>query len=109
LRTYEELENIILNCPFSKEEVLEAEYSSKSKSLHVAFLTHAPSKESVERLNSYRSENEDFKIVGRDIFLLFRNSIRNSKLVTNIQKLGVPATVRNWNTTNKVATLSKDI
>lgn len=109
LRTSAELENIILNCPYSKEEVLEAEYLSKANSLHVAFLTHAPSKENMERLNSYRSENEEFKMVGRDIFLLFRNSIRNSKLVTNLQKLDAPATVRNWNTTNKLANLSKEI
>lgn len=98
LRTAEELEQIILNCPFSMEE-----------SLYVSLLTHAPSKENIERLNVYRSESEEYKIVGREVYLLFRNSIRNSKLANNLQKLDVPATVRNWNTINKLVTLAKNM
>jgi uncharacterized protein (DUF1697 family) len=98
LRSAAELEQIILNCPFSKEE-----------SLYVSLLTHAPSKENIERLNVYRSESEEYKIVGREVFLLFRNSIRNSKLANNLQKLDVPATVRNWNTINKLDNLAKSI
>jgi uncharacterized protein (DUF1697 family) len=109
LRSAEELEQIILNCPFSKEEVCEAEYVSKAISLYVSLLTHAPSKENIERLNVYRSESEEYKIVGREVYLLFRNSIRNSKLANNLQKLDVPTTVRNWNTINKLVTLAKNM
>lgn len=107
LRTVEELEQIIEECPFSKEEVSEAESSSKVESLYVALLPHAPLQEKVERLNTYRSESEDYQIAGRDVFLLFRNSIRNSKIANNLQKLDVPATVRNWKTINKLAALAK--
>jgi uncharacterized protein (DUF1697 family) len=98
LRSAAELEQIILNCPFSKEE-----------SLYVSLMTHVPSKENIERLNVYQSESEEYKIVGREVYLLFRNSIRNSKLANNLQKLDVPTTVRNWNTINKLVTLSKNM
>ncbi|MHB8064989.1 MAG: DUF1697 domain-containing protein, partial [Ruminiclostridium sp.] len=52
LRTAEELEWIIENCPFSEEEVSEAELSSKVESLYVSLLTHAPMQEKLERLNA---------------------------------------------------------
>lgn len=40
-------------------------------------------------------------------FPLFRHSIRNSKLANNLQKLDVPATVRNWKTINRLVALAK--
>jgi uncharacterized protein (DUF1697 family) len=42
LRTAEELECIIGNCPFSEEEVLEAEASSEVESLYVSLMANAP-------------------------------------------------------------------
>jgi uncharacterized protein (DUF1697 family) len=107
LRTITELEQIILNCPFSKEEVSEAEAASKSESLYVALLIHVPLEEKIEHLKAYRSESEEYKILGREVFLLFYNSIRNSKLANNLKKLDAPATVRNWKTINKLAELAK--
>lgn len=107
LRTYEELERIIMNCPFSKEEVLEAESSMEAESQYVALFTHAPMQEKIEHLNAYRSESDQYRIVGRDVYLLFRHSIRNSKLANNLYKLDVPSTVRNWKTINKLAALGK--
>jgi Uncharacterized protein conserved in bacteria len=107
LRTAEELERIIWNCPFSAEEVSEAESSSKAESLYVSLLTHAPSQEKIENLNAYRSESDEYRIIGREVFLLFRHSIRNSKLASNLKKLEVPTTVRNWKTINKLSALAK--
>lgn len=107
LRTAEELERIIGNCPFSEEALSEAKASSEGESLYVSLMTEAPSPEGIKRLNAYRSEGDEYHIEGRDVYLLFRHSIRNSKLVNNLQKLGVPATVRNWKTINKLAALAK--
>lgn len=109
LRTAEELERIIHNCPFSKEAVLEAEASSKGESLYVSLLTNSPSPEKIQVLDAYSDENNEYRAQGRDIFLLFHNSIRNSKLANNLQRVDVPGTVRNWKTINKLATLSKDM
>ena len=109
LRTAQDLEMIIQNCPFSKEAISEAESLSKVESLYVSLLTHAPSEEKVECLNAYRNENDDYIIKGREIFLLFLNSIRNSKLANNLHRLDVPYTVRNWKTINKLVLLARDM
>lgn len=101
LRTSKELEQIILNCPFSKDEVIEAE------SLYVALLPNNPIKEKIECVNAYSSESEKYKIIGRDVYLLFHQSMRNSKLANNIYKLNVSTTVRNWKTLSKLAVLAK--
>jgi len=107
LRTAEELQWIVQNCPFSEEEVLQAESYSETESLYVAFLPHVPSQEKIEYLNAYRSEKDEFRIERRDVFLLSYNNIRKSKVANNLQKLDVTATVRNWKTINKLAELAK--
>ncbi|MGE7624902.1 DUF1697 domain-containing protein [Viridibacillus sp. NPDC096237] len=107
LRTSTDLEQITKKSRFSKEAISNAEVSSKGESQYVALLLENPSTEAIERLSSFRIENEDFLIEGREIYLLFSNSIRNSKLANNLQKLNVPATVRNWKTMNKLTTMSR--
>ena len=108
LRTAAELEQIIWDCPFSEEEVIEAESSnSEGESLYVSLLTQAPSQEKIDFLNTFKSESDEYRIKNRDIYLLFRHSIRNSKLANNLQKLDIPATVRNWKTINRLYALAK--
>ncbi|MDD7794288.1 DUF1697 domain-containing protein [Clostridium sp. 'White wine YQ'] len=109
LRTSTELEDIINNCPFSDEQIKDAESHSDSECLYVALLTDSPLQENVEKLKSYKSENDEYSIIGRDVYLLFKNSIRNSKLANNLHKLDVPATVRNWKTISKLVALSKEM
>lgn len=101
------MKQIIGNCPFSEEAVLEAQALSKVESLYVSLLSEEPSQERIERLNAYRSENDEYRIIGREVYLLFRNSIRNSKLANNLEKLNVPATVRKWKTINKLVVLTE--
>lgn len=108
LRTAAELEKIILNSPFSEKEISDAEQPD-AESFYIALLASAPLQERIERLEVYRSESDEFRIVGRDVYLLFHHSIRNSKLANNLQKLDVTATVRNWKTINKLAALAKEM
>lgn len=107
LRTSMELERVISNCPFSNDEVTEAEILSEVESLYVALLAHNPLKENIEHIDVYRSESDKYHIAGRDIYLLFHHSIRNSKLANNLNKLNVSTTVRNWKTLSKLASLAK--
>lgn len=109
LRTAEELEAAIDHCPFSEDAIAEAEASSEGESLYVSFLQDVPSKEGIERLKNVKSESEAYRIKGREIYLLFHHSVRNSKLANQLQKLDVPATMRNWKTTNKLALLAKEM
>lgn len=109
LRMLAELEKIILDCPFSKDEISEAESLSDKECLYVALLSTVPQKEKTEYLNAYRSDSDDYRIIGRDVYLLFRNSISKSKLANNLQKLDETVTIRNWKTLNKLVLLAKEI
>ncbi|MDM5155154.1 DUF1697 domain-containing protein [Bacillus sp. DX1.1] len=101
LRTEMELEQIIRNCPFQTDALLEGE------SLHISFLAEAPSQEGINHVLSFRSEVEECRIEGKEVYLFFRQSIRNSKLAAHLQKLNVPATLRNWRTINKLNTMAQ--
>lgn len=107
LRTAEEMNWIANKCPFSEKEILEAESTCEGESLYVAMLAEQPSQEGIERLQVYNTDKEKFRVSGRDVFLLFHQSIRNSKLANNLGKLEVTATVRNWKTVNKLVALTE--
>jgi uncharacterized protein (DUF1697 family) len=108
LRTVVELEGLIKDCLFSEEEIMKAESSnSEGESLYVSLLTQALSQEKYDYLTIFKNESDECRIKNRDIYLLFRHSIRNSKLANNLQKLDVPATVRNWKTISKLYELAK--
>ncbi|PEA53879.1 cytoplasmic protein [Bacillus pseudomycoides] len=101
LRTAEELEWIIANCPYADVPLAEGE------SIHVSLLTEPPQKKMIDRLAGSECNSDEYHIHGREIYFLFRQSILDSKLAKNMQKLGSTATTRNWNTINKVAALVK--
>ncbi|MBS4216347.1 MULTISPECIES: DUF1697 domain-containing protein [Neobacillus] len=101
LRTAEGFERIIRTCPFPTESLKEEE------SIQVAFLAGQPSQEGVQQLGSIQSNQDEFKIEGKDVYLYLRQSIRTSKLAQQLPKLGVPATVRNWKTVVKLDSLAK--
>lgn len=109
LRTAEELKKVAENCPFSKDEIAEAEATAGGESLYVAFLHQKPSREGIARIEAYKSIYEEYKLVDRDMFLLFPQSILKSKLANNLQKLDVSVTVRNWKTVNKLVYLVNEM
>ncbi|HEV8190468.1 MAG TPA: DUF1697 domain-containing protein [Ktedonobacterales bacterium] len=99
LRTAAELQQIIAECPFASDALQEGE------SLYLTLLADVPSKEGIERLLSYSSEVDDYRIVGRSVYLLYRRSILDSKLTNAFleQRLGVRSTARNWRTISALA------
>ena len=107
LRTAAELEMIVTNCPFSTEQIAQAETTSQVESLYLALLERAPTSEAAALLNPYRSQSDAYRIIGREIFLLFHHSIHDSKLANNLPKLDLPMTVRNWKTINKLLALAR--
>lgn len=109
IRNINELESIIANCPFSKEQITEAETTSQVESLYVLLMGKSPTKESVEKFSSMNHGNDQFQIVGRDMYLLFYQSIRNAKLAANLGKLDEQGTVRNWKTIRRLAELAKSM
>ncbi|MDR1504030.1 MAG: DUF1697 domain-containing protein [Prevotella sp.] len=107
LRTLEELEAIIADCPFTGEEITEAIAVSDSEILYVSMFTRNPSSKDIERLAKYNTQQDKYKIAGRNIYFLFYNSIRNSKLAGSLQKMDIPSTSRNFKTISKLAELGK--
>ncbi|GGP16708.1 DUF1697 domain-containing protein [Oceanobacillus neutriphilus] len=107
LRTREELEQITTACPFSTEEITKAEADSIGESLYVAFFSSNLSKVNLESLQKFQNKNEKYHIQNKEIYLLFHNSIRNSKLANQLQKLDIQSTTRNWKTVNKLAEIVK--
>ncbi|MNN50407.1 hypothetical protein D3C81_1649910 [compost metagenome] len=105
IRTSEEIQKIVDNCPFSDQQIAEAEASSEVESLYVTMLLDVPDAERVEKLKTFDFKGDQFSVQGRDVYLLFYQSIRNSKLAVQVEKLGVPATTRNWKTMNKLSAL----
>ena len=109
IRTSVELDKIIESCPFSEEEIVEAESTSERERLYVALLQEIPNQERMNQLSTFKREDERFLNEGKEIYLLFNKSIRNSKLANNLQKLDVPCTVRNWKTINRLSIMAKGI
>jgi uncharacterized protein (DUF1697 family) len=106
VRFAEELTQLIQNCPFTEKEIREAEAANtEGESLYIALLQKAPQK--TETLNKYITPDDAYQIRNRNIYLLLKHSIRNSKLAGALDKLGIPLTVRNYNTIQKLAELAK--
>lgn len=60
----------------------------------------------VAALDRYTSPGEQYRVVGRDVYLLLPNGTARSKLVAQVQKLGPLATVRNWKTVQKLQAMT---
>ena len=106
LRTDMELKHIIENCPFSEEEIAKAESLFDGECLYIALMGEVPLQENIQHWGTYRNDSNKYKFDGRNVFLLFHHSIRDSKLASQIHKLGVPVTIRNLNTINKLVDLA---
>lgn len=109
MRSVGELEQLIKDCPFLNDEVKQAERQSGKESLYVSFMVSAPEQERIDLLKAYESEHESYFVIGREVYLLFKDSIRNSKLASNLQKLDAASTVRNWKTVNKLYELGMEM
>ncbi|GIP47306.1 hypothetical protein D3C76_33810 [compost metagenome] len=107
LRTASELRATAEGCPFTPEEIAAAEAASTGECLYVAFLRSEPTAEALKRFAAYANEQELFRTSGREVYLLFKESVRNSKLAANLQKLDAYATVRNWKTVGKLLSLAE--
>jgi uncharacterized protein (DUF1697 family) len=91
----DELQQIINDNPFLKNDDVNTEY------LYFTFLSSDPKELNVEALSKLKSEDEDFVITNRAIYLYLPNGYSRTKLTnTAIEKaLNIITTTRNYNTT----------
>lgn len=74
-------------------------------SLYIAFLPAEPNKDTKQKIKDLCSEDDDFKIYGRELYWLCRTTLSQSKISgARLEKaLGMPMTMRNITTINKLA------
>nr|WP_036717090.1 DUF1697 domain-containing protein [Paenibacillus sp. JCM 10914] len=109
LRTAGEIEEIVSSCPFPEEWILEAANASEHESLYVVMLSEPATDDRLALLQSYVNDYERIEVAGENAYLLFRDSVRHSKLAGQLHKLGEPQTMRNWKTMNKLLQLANGI
>ncbi len=98
--TTDELTRCYNNNPFLTTE-------NDSKFLHVTFIKHPPTKQTITTLNIHTQENESYQIIDKFIYLHTPDGFAKTKF-TNIQfekKLQTEATTRNWRTVSKLVSL----
>ncbi|MCD1260141.1 DUF1697 domain-containing protein [Paenibacillus athensensis] len=96
VRTAEEFAAIMAHCPYAFEALKEGE------SIHVSMLSELPSQAQLERLPAWESAVDEYTIVGREVYQLYRQRTLDSKLGAHVAKIPLPATARNWKTMLKL-------
>lgn len=101
LRTTPQLAKILAGNPFAKD-------GKDSTKLHVTFLAKRAGGARVRELDPQRGQTDEFRVVGREIYLHCPNGYGRSKLTNAYfeKELGVAATTRNWRTVTKLAELA---
>lgn len=100
VRTTAELERAVSVNPFADEG------SPEQLHLHVGYLAEVPSPDKLERIQRYVNDDDRFRVIGKDMYIMLRNGVRDSKLAAGVPKIGT-VTLRNWNTANKLYALAK--
>jgi uncharacterized protein (DUF1697 family) len=101
IRTKDEIENVVKNYPFGKVKNHESYRSD------VAFLSAEPEQAAIKELESLSTKEEMFRVLGDNVYTIRNKSFPDSLIGKNIleKKLKVRATIRNWNTVNKILTI----
>ena len=101
IRTAAQLAKIVSANPF-------ADHGAEPTKLHVVFLAEKPAAARVRALDATRGEPDEFRVVGREIYLHYPSGSGRSK-ITNAwfeKELGVAGTARNWRTVTTLAELA---
>jgi uncharacterized protein (DUF1697 family) len=72
------------------------------KTLHVAFLAAAPEAAKIKAFDREKYAPEEFLVVGREAYLHLPNGVGTSKLVPALTPKLPAATLRNWNTVQRL-------
>lgn len=100
---FEELKSIIAQNPFTKD------LNKDVSSFHITFLKEIPSEENCNKIKDLQSNNDEFLIIDKSIYLYCPNGYGNTKLNNNFleNKLKTTATTRNWKTVNELVKIAE--
>ncbi len=94
------LDQSISSNPFPEAE-------AEPKRLHLGFLEKTPASANLDKLEHLRTGRERYQLTGNCFYLHAPDGIGRSKLAAGAEKaIGVPMTVRNWNTVVKLQKLA---
>ncbi len=103
LRAQDELAAIVSGVPFSLEEIVAAEKAAAgAEALYCYLLAETAPRAEIEMLCASYTGRDRLVASGREIYLLCRQSIRDSKPAMSLQKLALPMTSRNLKTLRKL-------
>jgi uncharacterized protein (DUF1697 family) len=102
VRTKDELDGVIKANPFVSR-------GEDAGFLHVTFLGAAPDPETVAPAAQRKADGDEFRVVGREVYLFCPNGYGNTKLTNAFfeKKLGSVATTRNWKTVTKLVSMAQ--
>ena len=103
IRTIDEMQVLINKNPFLKEKNIDLD------KLHITYLAENPGLENIENLKKYNYQPDRFFISAKEVYLFCPNGYWRTKLTTNFfeNKLKMPASTRNWRTTNELLKIMK--
>ncbi|GHC03899.1 DUF1697 domain-containing protein [Cerasicoccus arenae] len=95
-----ELEQAIADNPFPEGQ-------SDPKTLHLGFLLEPATATKLDKLDALKSASERYQMTDKVFYLHAPDGIGKSKLAVGAEKtIGVPMTMRNWNTVQKIRELA---
>lgn len=99
LRRPAELRTIIDSQPYDP-----AELEQPGRMLYIDFMRSEPSEEAIERLLKLRSESDDLRVLGREVFWLAHRSMHESSVSHDRieRSLGMQGTMRNLNSVTRL-------
>ncbi len=103
LRTSSELRDVIARNPFAKRRGIEP------GKLLVTFLASVPGAETRERVLKLKTDPEELRLDGRELYIYFPNGMAHPKFSwAAIEKvLKTPGTGRNWNSVTKLLEIAE--
>lgn len=103
VRTASELREVIRRNPFANRPGIDP------SKLLVTFLARDPGPETRNKILGIKTNPEELRIEGREIYIYFPNGIAGSKLAwASIERTAkTPATGRNWNTVRKLVEMAE--
>jgi uncharacterized protein (DUF1697 family) len=102
-KTAKELADIVKRNPLLKDKAIDP------TKLHVTFLSDDPPKNAPDLLKPLVTGGEQFRILGRAVYLYCPNGYGNTRLSNPAieKKLSCGATTRNWNTTKTLLEMAQ--
>ena len=103
VRSADELDELIDRFPISAEEIAGAQAADPDvEHLYVYFLNDPPEQAQIDAILEGHGDPDILRAGARELYLLCHQSVRKSKLAMRVAKAFDSATVRNWNTVNKL-------